>query len=148
MAELPEVAIEMALLERATAFAQAQSLPLAVPNVDFTPPAAKTGNTYGKYLRFTYMPAPSDASLIAFNSHVTHSGLVQIDAFMGAGAGEPALARIASAAIAYFPRGLQVAKDGFKVRIDRAAYRGPLIIQDAWAMVPVTVPWICFARPS
>ncbi len=151
MPELAEVAIELALLARAESFATAQGLTISLPNTPFTPPAAKSGasgqpTVYGKYLRATLLAAPSVETGISFNAHVQHYGMLQLDVFCGEGAGGPVPARIAASAIAYFPRGLLLTNDGINTRIYRAAYRGPLIVQDAWAMVPVSIPYICFAR--
>lgn len=144
MAEPVEVAIESALLSRAQAFAAAQSPALAIslPNIAFTPPAVGQN---AKWLRATFMPAPSFETGISFNAHNQHYGLMQLDCFYGQGAGEYAPGRIASAAIAYFTRGLKITKDGFSVQITKQPYRGPMIKDDPWQMIPVTIPYLCFA---
>lgn len=155
MPEPVEVAIEAALLSRAQQFADVQSPPLAIsmPNVAFDDqpePVKKQGGVtvYGKWLRASFLPAPSVETGISFRAHVQHYGLFQIDAFCGAGAGELAVARLASSLIQYFPRGLQLQQDGFQICIDRTPYRGSLIIKDGWSQIPVTIPYQCFARPA
>lgn len=147
MPDRVEVAIEKALVSRAQAFAAAQSPQVAIslPNIEFTPPSPVSQTS--RYLRATFLPVPSNATLIPFNSHVTHSGLLQIDVFWGLNAGEYTPGRMASDLIAYFPRGSRLVQDGFTVRIDRAPYRGPMIKDDPWMMIPVSIPYQCFARP-
>lgn len=147
MADPVEVAIETALLERATAFAAAQSpaLSIALPNVAFTPPQAGPGV---RWLRASFLPVPSVETGISFNAHIQHSGLMQIDVFWTQGEGEMKAARLASAAITSFARGTVLTKDGFSVRIDKAPYRGSIRKDDPWVMIPVSIPYQCFARPA
>lgn len=146
MAEPVEVAIDKALIDRAQKFAAEQSPAIAIslPNIAFTPPEpSKTA----KWLRATFLPAPSVEVGIAFNSHVQHYGLLQIDVFYGIGAGEYAPGRIASDIIKYFPRGLRLSQDGISTLINRAPYRGSLLTSGAWTQIPVSIPYLCFARP-
>jgi hypothetical protein len=147
MTEPVEVAIESALLSKAQAFAAAQSPALAIslPNIAFTPPAVSTS---AKYLRASFMPAPSIALGISNTSNNQHYGFMQLDVFYGQGAGEYAPGRIASAIIAYFPRGLKLVKDGTTTQIIKQAYRGPMLKDDPWMMIPVTIPYVCFATPA
>ncbi len=152
MAEPVEVAIESALLTKAQAFAAAQSPAIAIslPNIAFTAPESKVtvggAVTYGKYLRASFLPAPSFETGIAWNAHNQHYGIFQLDVFYGQGAGEYAPGRVVSAAIAYFARGTKLTKDGFTVLINKVPYRGPMIKDDPWMMIPVSVPYLCFAR--
>lgn len=147
MPELVEVAIEKALLTKAQAFATAQGLGSAIslPNIAFTPP---TASQTAKWLRATFLPVPSTSMGVQFDSHVQHNGIMQIDVMYGQGAGEYALSRIASDAIKFFARGTKLPFDGITVRIDRAPYRGPMIKDDVWMMIPVSIPYLCFARPN
>jgi hypothetical protein len=145
MADPVEVAIESALLARAQTFATAQALTIALPNVAFTKPAP--GQT-AKYLEATFMPVPSVVLGVSFDAHVQHYGILQISVFYGLGGGELAPGRTASLIIQYFARGTVLVKDGFKVRIDKAPFRGPLIKDDTWVMIPVSIPYQCFARPA
>jgi hypothetical protein len=152
MADPVEVLIESALLARAQAFATAQAVTIALPNVAFDSPPAKTvagGSTvYGKWLRATFLPAPSFETGVSFNSHVQHYGLLQLDVMYGQGAGEPAVARIAAAAIQFFPRGRRLAKDGVSVLINSAPRRASMLKDDPWMQIPVSIPYLCFARPA
>lgn len=141
MPEPVEVAIESALLARATAFATVQSIAIALPNVAFTPP---TAGANVKWLRVTFLPAPT-TSLPTGSGSDRYYGIMQIDVFHGQGAGELAPGRIASQIIDYFGRGTEVTKDGFTVRIYRRPSRGPMIRDDPWMMIPVTINFECFA---
>lgn len=142
MAEPVEVAIEKALLTRAQAFATAQTLTIALPNIAFTPPVM-TQNA--KYLRAYFLPAPTDGPGINSNSQNQHYGLLQVDVCYGAGAGEYAPGRIVSDLIAYFKRETKVTSDGFNAMIWKPPFRGPLLKDDPWFYIPVSIPYICFA---
>lgn len=139
-----EVAINAALIARAQAFATAQGIAISLPNIAFTPP---TAGPNAKWLRATFLPAPSFETGIAWNAHNQHYGLFQLDCFYGQGSGEYAPGRIVSQIIDYFKRGTELNKDGFKVRIHKCPYRGSLIKDDPWVMIPVSIPYQCFARP-
>lgn len=142
MAEPIEVAIESALLARATAFATAQSIAIALPNIAFTPP---TAGANVKWLRVTFLPAPT-TSLPTGGGSDRYYGIMQIDVFHGQGAGELAPGRIASAVIDYFKRGTEVSKDGFTTRVYRRPSRGPMIVDGSgWVQIPVTINFECFA---
>lgn len=143
MPEPVEVAIESALLSRAQAFAAAQSPALAIslPNIAFTPP---TAGQNVKWLRATFLPAPT-ASLPVGSGSDRYYGIMQLDVFYGQGAGEYAPGRIASAVIEYFKRGTAMTKDGFTVRVYRRPSRGPMIKDDPWMMIPVSINFETFA---
>lgn len=143
MADPVEVAIELALINRATTWAAAQSpaLSISCPNVAFTPPAvSKTA----QWLRAYFMPAPT-VTLSTGSGSNQHYGLLQIDALMGQGGGEPAVARLAADVIELFKRGTVVSRDGFTARIWKAPYRSSLMNEDAWAKIAVSIPYIAFA---
>lgn len=147
MADPAIVAIEAALIERARTWAAGQSpaVPIALPNVAFAEPAPSQA---ARWARADFMPVPTVETGISFDAHLQHVGLLQVTVFMADGAGEPKLARLAASVIAYFPRGLKMARDGITVRIDRPSWRGPLIIANGWASIPVTVPFLSFSRPG
>lgn len=147
MAEPVEVAIESALLTKAQAFAAAQSPAIAIslPNVAFTPPTASVS---AKWLQATFLPVPSVDMGISWNAHVQHYGLMQLSVFYGQQAGEYAPGRVASAIIDYFARGTDLVKDGVRVRINKTPYRGQMLVDGAWIMIPVSIPYQCFARQA
>jgi hypothetical protein len=74
-----------------------------------------------------------------------HYGLMQIDAVYGQNAGEPAVRRLAAQIVSLFKRGSVFTKDGYAARIWKAPYLGPLMKDDPWVFVPVSIPFIAFA---
>ena len=142
MTDSVEVAIESGLINRLVAFCLSPAIPLALPNVAFTPPTADT-NVF--WLKADMLPADSFALGIDYGADLQHYGLMQVSVFWGQGAGELQPARLASRIIELFPRGQQIIKDGFTVAIWRHPFRGRLIKDDPWVMIPVTIPYITFA---
>jgi hypothetical protein len=144
MAEPVEVAIEKALLDRAIAFAAAQSpaLTISLPNVEFTPP---TVSKTAKWLRANFLPAPAAGLGISVNSHNQHYGILQIDAVCGAGAGEYVPSRIAALVIAQFKFETAVTQDGFTAKVWKPPYRGSLMKDDVWFFIPVSIPYVAYA---
>jgi len=143
MAEAVEVAIEMALLDVLTDWAALQSpvITIAQPNIAFTPPSPlKTA----KWLRATHLPVPTGTIAVGTGSN-EHQGILQVDAVMAQGVGDPTVLRLAADIIALFKRGTTATKDGFTARIWKAPYRGPLIKDDPWVFVPVSIRYIAFA---
>lgn len=145
MAEPVEVAIEIALLDKATAFAAAQSLPISLPNRTFVQP---TPGPAVKWLRASFMPVPSLAMGINYDSFVQHYGIFQLDVFQGFDGGSTGPARIAASIIAAFQRGTRLTGNGFAIDIVKVPYRGPMLKDDPWGMVPVSIPYLSFARPT
>lgn len=145
MPDLPEVAIEGVLLAEAQAFANAQSLTIAMPNKDFTPPAvSKTA----KWLRATVLPADTETLGVGSDDTNKHYGYLQLDVFHGQGAGELAPLRIAAAAISYFSRGSKFTRDGITVEIIKQPYRSQAMKSDPWVMIPTRIAYCCFANPA
>ena len=140
MTEAVEVAIELALSSRAQAFAASLSLPIALSNINFTPPA-------GNYLRMTFLPADT-ATLCVGSGSDQHYGILQLDVFSGVGIGEIAPGRIAAEAISYFKRDTLMTSDGFDVRVSKTPYRGPQIRDGSWTFIPVRIPYNTFASPA
>ncbi len=144
MADAAEVAIQSALLARAIDFADGQSplIPISLPNIDFTPPVVSKSTTW---LRASFIPADTAALGINAAASNQHYGLLQIDVFYGLGGGDIEAARIAADVIAYFKRFTTMTRDGFLVRIIRPPYCGPVIQDEPWVMLPVRIPYVCFA---
>lgn len=144
MSDAAEVAIEAALLERAVAFAAAQSPALAIslPNITFSPPAVSQTATW---LRASFLPADTVALGINDESSNQHYGIFQVDVFYGLGGGEIAPARIAADIIAYFKRGTDMRRDGFVARVTAPPWRAAVVQDEPWIMLPVRIPYLCFA---
>lgn len=147
MSDAVEAAIPRALMRKLAQFAAAQSPVLTVswPSLEFTPPDA---NKTVQWLRATVLPAETVTLGIGVGDSNQHYGIFQVDVFQGQGLGEPAPVRLAADVIAYFPRGLRLTLDGFNVDVIRSPYRGPLMKDDPWVMLPVRVPYLCLASPD
>lgn len=156
MSEPINAAIEKALLNKAIAFANNQSLQISLQNGvgsdgrHFKKPApSKTIS----WLRATVLPAPALTTGISYTAHVRHYGLLQIDVIHGEGGGTMSMARIVAAIRAFFPMGLRMTEGDFVVEVNPYAMRvvaqGPLMNDSpGWVKIPVSVPWICFEKPA
>jgi Bacteriophage related domain of unknown function len=145
MTEAIEVAIELALLNRAQDFAATQNLSIALPNILFTPPAiSKTA----KYLRATLLPADTVALGVSYSATNHHVGYLQLDVFFGVGGGEIPPRRIAADIISYFIRGTSIVSNGFKIDVIQTPKLGPQITSGAWMFLPVRIPYNAFASPA
>jgi hypothetical protein len=145
VADVAEVAIEEGLLTQARAFASSVNLTLAEPNRDFTPPLP---TPTAKYLRASFMPAPSFALGIAYDAHQQHYGIFQLDVFCGIRGSDIEPRRIAADVAAYFKRGTTIIDDDFVVTL----YESPQVVQGfsdgSWWIIPVRLLYRCYARPT
>jgi hypothetical protein len=146
MSDPIEVAIQKALTDRATAFATAQGMTAAIsyPNVAFTPSAAKMGTVYGKWLQASFLPAPSFSTDIGFDEN-QHYGVFQLSVYWGAGAGEYEPRRLAAKIVAYFRAGTVIGANGLPVTIYDTPNIASGFKDDPWWVVPVSIPFKCFA---
>jgi hypothetical protein len=142
MTDSVEVAIESALLNRLVAFCLSPAIPLALPNIAFTPPTVGT-NVF--WLKADWLPADSFALGIDYGADVQHYGLLQVSVFYGQGSGEYAPGRLATRIIELFTRGTAVTKDGFIAQVWKHPFRGGMLKDDPWVMIPVSIPYITFA---
>lgn len=141
MAETADTAVLMALLERLGALTFSPAIEVAYPNVPFTQPVA-TRNAM--WLRATFLPAPKTALGIDPRSANEISGIFQVDVIAGAGAGEPWISRVAQAVMAWFARGTDLVKDSQRVRVNLTPYRGRMMKDDTWMIIPVSIPYQAF----
>jgi hypothetical protein len=144
MTEAVEVAIELALLDRAQAFALENNLPIALPNILFDSP---TPGVSSKYLRATILPADTLTLPIGSGSD-QHYGIFQMDVFYGTGGGEIAPKRIAAAITSYFIRGTRIVSNGFNIDIVQTPRIGPQTPDGTWTFLPVRIPYQTFAIPA
>jgi hypothetical protein len=145
MADLIDVAIEFALLSAVDDFAAEQSIDrVSKPNIQFAPPP--TSGPADKWLRATLLPLPTIRRAIADQSPAFYSGLLQIDCFMGQGAGLN-LSRLAGAAVAWFPPGkrMQLPELALELLIVEQSYRAPVFEDQPWFFIPVRVPYQIYA---
>lgn len=158
MPEPIDAAIEKALLDKAKAFAVAQSLTISVENGlgadgrHFKKPTIVDKTE--QWLRASVLPIPTVTTGISFDAHAQHWGFLQIDVIRALGGGTLPIKRTISAIRGYFPMGLTLTQDGFEIQISpfvmkRVVSQGPLMEDGpGWMKIPVSIPWVCFAKPA
>lgn len=144
MADAVEVAIESALLNRLVALTLSPVVAVSLPNITLAEPAGVPG---ARWMRAAFLPADSFAIGIANNAHNQHYGLLQVDVFGYLGDGDLGPRRIAAAVVSWFKRGTRCSKDGFMATVTDTPRVRAGIKDDPWWMIPVSIPYRCFARP-
>jgi len=159
MAEPIDAAIEKALLDKAIAFAAAQSPVLKISVENGLGPDGKhfqkpQPSKTAQWLRATVLPAPALTTGIAFDAYAQHYGFLQIDVVRGLGGGTLPMKRTVAAIRAYFTMGLTLTQDTFDIQIlplvlKRVVGQGPLMEDSpGWVKIPVSIPWVCFEKPA
>lgn len=109
-------------------------LPVAMPDVIFSPPAD------GKYLRvgyFTNVPRWEGLS-----DGAVDQGLLQIDVVWPKGQGVVAHRRVVSQVAALFPKGLRLYAPGARVTVNREPWAASPIVEASRTLTPITVSWV------
>ncbi len=109
-----ETRIAEGLFARLATLVLEPALPIAYPNVDFTPPADN------RWLRVTEIPAPAAAFAFATGGTRDHAGVLQIDVLWPQGTGMAAPRQVADALVAHFTPGRVIYCDGAKIKITQA----------------------------
>lgn len=110
------------------------ALPVAMPDVAFTPPVN------GKYLRISlFSNAPAWQGLTAGR---LDQGLLQITVVWPKGQGVIKAREAAAVVIGHFPKGLKLVNAGVQVRINREPWAGSPILDDSASLIAVTIPWV------
>ncbi|MBX3490905.1 phage tail terminator-like protein [Parvibaculum sp.] len=127
-----EARITDALCTRLGTLVFTPAIPVAWPNLAFTPPS-------GRYLRASLMRGRTEAT--AFKTD-TQQGIFQISVFSPVGAeGAIPADNVAGAIVAHFPRGLWLPPNGgVTVRVRRSWAGSAIKDNDRWH-VPVSVDW-------
>src|SRR5690349_358560 len=130
--------IEMALFTRMASLTLSPALPIAWPNVSFSPPT--TG-----YLRVTHVP--NIARRIFLNGSDPHQrlGLLQLDVFQPLNKGASAATELAGKVAEWFPADLKMATGAVTVRVTKASDIAQAIADDAFWFVPVTCQYEAWA---
>lgn len=132
-----ESKIMAALFARAATLAPA--LPIAWPNLSFTKPAD------GKYLRVSFIPNTADRIFIGSTDPHRFLGMLQVDVMWPLGQGQTEPLERAGAVAEHFPADLRLTSDGVAVRVRKHPDVGPLLVEDAGVMVPVTIEYEAWA---
>lgn len=134
-----ETDIMAALFARLSTFAASPALPVAWPNIAFSPPADQ------RYLRVVFVPNAVNRLLIGSAGPHQHLGLLQVDVMWTKGVGEAGPRGVAGAIAAHFPCDLRVSAGALRVRIAKRPEVRDLIVGDARVQIPVMVEWEAFA---
>ena len=112
---------------------QGPTLPVAMPDVPFTPPAD------GKYLRVDlFTNAPFWEGL---KSGKIDQGLLQVTVVWPRNTGAIAIRRAVADVLAYFPKGLALFAPGTRVRVNKEPWEASPIIEDDKTSIPITISW-------
>lgn len=127
-------AVAAALLARcSTLSVGSPALPVAYPDVDFTPPAS------GKYLEARFLP--NRPAYEGLSSGRMDQGLLQINVVWPRKQGVIKPNAAAAEVMAHFPKGLRLQGSGVRVKIDREPWAAAPLIEDDKTVIPVTVSW-------
>ena len=112
-------------------------LPIAWPNVKFTPPAT------GRYLRVQFVPNVVNRRLIGSNDPHQYLGLLQVSVYDRINVGETWGRRTAGRVADHFPADLRLGAIG--VRITERPTVADMITEDDRVQIPVMIEWECWA---
>ena len=134
-----ESEIMAALFARVASFVASPALPVAWPNVAFTPPANQ------RYLRVQFVPNTTNRALIDSDGPHQHLGLLQVSVYWTKGQGETSPRDIAGDLAAHFPCDLKLHSAGLTVRITKKPDVRDLIVEDAAIQIPVMIEYEAWA---
>ena len=136
MATYTDTKVWRALAARVGTLTFSPAVPVALPNMPFTPPTTHI------WLRVNEIPA-STTPFDMKGGTTDRIGLMQIDVFRPLGEGHVTAKETAGKVAAHFPVALRLYSEGVKVVVTRSE-TGPIIKEDVRIMLPVTVPWRSF----
>jgi hypothetical protein len=131
--------IMAALFARLASYVASPVLPVAWPNIAFTPPSNQ------RYLRAAFVPNLTNRALIDSDGPHQHVGLLQVSVMWTKGAGETSPRLIAGAIADHFACDLKLRSGGLTVRITKRPDVRDLMIEEAAIQIPVMVEWECWA---
>lgn len=137
--------IEDALLARLAALTLSPTVPVAWPNLSFTP-------TIGQpYLEPTFLPNKTEYGGIGPGAPIRHFGLFSVAVFGAVNVASSANSEIADSVIEHFAPPLTLDAEGLALFIgsfngsNHRPWRSTAFPKDGWLMISVTVPWYCDA---
>lgn len=127
-----------ALLARCSGLAEGvPTLPIAMPEITFTPPAS------GKYLQVDFFA--NKPAWEGLSSGKLAQGMLQITVVWPRGAGIVASATAAQSVIDHFTKGLILRSGVAKVTISGEPWAATPISDPTEIRVPITIPWVAVA---
>lgn len=109
-------------------------LPIAWPDVAFTPPAD------GKYLRVDFLP--NRPAWEGINAGRLDQGLLQITIIWPRHTGIITSREIAAVIMEHFRKGSKLTGLGVVVRFNREPWAAAPILEDSRTLTPITIPWV------
>jgi hypothetical protein len=134
-----ETDIMAALFARVSSLVLSPAMPIAWPNVTYTPPANQ------RYLRVQFVPNVANRVVIDSDGPHQHLGLLQLSVYAKKNTGEATIRADAAAVAAHFPCDLKLYSGDVTVRINKRPDVRDLIIEDAAVQIPVMVSFEAYA---
>ncbi|MBI5111862.1 MAG: DUF4128 domain-containing protein [Rhodovulum sp.] len=128
----PETTIAEALFDRLRTMPGV--LPIAWPNVPFTPPDDQ------RYLRAYVLPGQPEGIDLS-GRHIRRGGILQVSVCWPRGAGLTAPREMAGAIADRFALGTILEFGGLRIRISRPPRIAPEIIEDVVVQIPVSITY-------
>lgn len=133
-----ETSIETALFARMALLVLAPALPVAWPNVAFTPPSPR------RYLRVSHLPNTTDRLYQGQKGSHRHQGILQVLVCHPLNSGETAAREIAGTVASHFPAGLKLYSGEAKVKITKRADIASALTTDTEIHIPVSIAYRSF----
>lgn len=134
-----ETDIMAALFARVATLVLSQALPVAYPNIAYTPSADQ------RYLRVQFVPNTANRLTIGSDGPHQHIGLLQLSVYGKKGAGEAAVRGDAASVASHFPCDVKLNSGSVTVRITKRPDVRDMIVEDAAVQIPVMVAWEAYA---
>ncbi len=133
-----EVSIETALFTRMAALVLSPAMPVAWPNVDFSP-------VLSGYLMVTHLANGARRAFIGSAGHHQRLGILQVSVFAPLNKGASPATEIAGKVAEHFPCDLKLPSGDVSVRITKAPDIMQAMRNDSFWHVPVRVSYECWA---
>ena len=130
--------IPEALLAHMAALVLTPSLPVAYPDIAFTPPAN------APYIRVYFIPNGTERLFIGNGEENLHQGILQVTVVFPAGQGAIKPNDVAGAIANHFGEGTQLPITGGVIRIDKRPSIEPTMQETDIIQIPVSINWIAF----
>ena len=134
-----ESQITEALMEHLSELTLSPVLPVAYPNVPFTPPVS------GPYLH-AHAPLRATTAAIGISAWDEHAGIFQVDVVYRAQDGVIKPTQIADAVAAHFPRNLHLENGSVRVDINEPPSIAAPVTDGTNLKTPVSIRYRCFKR--
>ena len=131
-----EANILEALSARMAALVLSSPLPVSWANVDYVP-ITGTG-----YITTQQLPNQTMQASLGTTGKNRHRGIFQISVFWPKGKGQVTPLGTVGEIITHFKRGTVLTAGGISVRIDAPPYANPAMVDGAFFMTPISVPYV------